>query len=1211
MKKFTYAFVLSALAFTAVPAFADDSTDAEEIVITVSTETGAFASSNSAGTWCDAWTSTATPGVKVSCGVNNFDGTASGSLLFAAGKAGSATLTISSTSSEYYVAAYSFDASRSGSDWTDSSAVTYNPNSKGAVSITTDPTTISASGLDQDGSATIVVSGSNLPVLLDNFTVTLAERTVETLVPTTITADGEFAEDTQWYTMAIGAAGYVFTNQLNDVGAMPLSETTLTYADSQLWCFVGNDTDGYRFYNKAEGTSKQLSAPANPASLGTTGANAYVILADPTEETTRTYLWDFQTSTNLSTTAYYLNVHGSSNLRINNRSGNLAFWTGGADAGSSIVLKKKPTLGSLVENNVWTISESPLVQLVGPAGGTVTVSNGEYTLSEGEWTFSTPEGTVLGSTSVVYCNGMVTSHVSNGWDNSNHTITGPASISFISYELITALEKPSHAYPVFVYTNSAPYSVQYRIPTITTVAAGEHKGRLVAINDYRYCGGDIGAGRIDLYMSYSDDNGATWSEPGHMLDANGNPVSKGSGVSSQSSDGNGIITSGLDCGYGDPASVSDRETGAILVVACAGRMGFFSSTRANPQPSVRWWSYDGGQTWTEPDDNQYKQIYELLGDDAEGGAIKAQFVGSGRMVQSKHIKVGEYYRIYCVNSGRAEDGTLRNWVLYSDDFGHNWKVLGGAAKPGVSYNGDEPKCEELPDGSIILAARGNGGNRNFNIFRYTDIENGEGNWGTQINTNMGMGSITACNGEIMIVPVKNTTTNEQLYLALQSFPYGGSRKNVSIAYKALTSAEDYDTPSDFANWDGRYQVSTTGSGYSTMTLTDDNCVGFFYEEDTYGVSYCDVYAKISIETLTNGAYTYCADDDFAVAKAAAAEMMKLRYSTEAQAPTDGKQYVGRPTAANSSVQEVIDEYAAATGYAYDVIAKFNNAINSTEILTAEAGKIYRFTSAHDGTYSSLTSDYYLTIDSSGVINVTTDADDANALFMLTKADDSREDFLVYSTGAQKFFPATSSTTETTMSAVAHAYAASPYYFQSQTDGHTAVISSIPGNTSYPAIHMGSQPKIVIWTAAAAASQWYMELMGDAESDIDAADRVFIKLSVSSASLEVGATKTLKATIQPTWLTDQTVAWSSEDATIASVDESGVVTAVGAGTTNIVATVGATTKSCAITVTDPQSSIEEVAVSENGTTELYDLQGRRVNNASHGIYITADGKKVRI
>ena len=39
---------------------------------------------------------------------------------------------------------------------------------------------------------------------------------------------------------------------------------------------------------------------------------------------------------------------------------------------------------------------------------------------------------------------------------------------------------------------------------------------LLASADYRYGGGDIGAGRIDLYQSHSDDNGLTWSEPGHL-----------------------------------------------------------------------------------------------------------------------------------------------------------------------------------------------------------------------------------------------------------------------------------------------------------------------------------------------------------------------------------------------------------------------------------------------------------------------------------------------------------------------------------------------------------------------------------------------------------------------------------------------------------------------------------------------------------------------
>ena len=49
--------------------------------------------------------------------------------------------------------------------------------------------------------------------------------------------------------------------------------------------------------------------------------------------------------------------------------------------------------------------------------------------------------------------------------------------------------------------------VPYRIPAIAVTP----KGTLIAVSDYRPCGGDIGFGRVDLRYRLSNDNGHTWS----------------------------------------------------------------------------------------------------------------------------------------------------------------------------------------------------------------------------------------------------------------------------------------------------------------------------------------------------------------------------------------------------------------------------------------------------------------------------------------------------------------------------------------------------------------------------------------------------------------------------------------------------------------------------------------------------------------------------
>ena len=81
----------------------------------------------------------------------------------------------------------------------------------------------------------------------------------------------------------------------------------------------------------------------------------------------------------------------------------------------------------------------------------------------------------------------------------------------------------------------------------------------------------------------------------------------------------------------------------------------------------------------------------------------------------------------------------------------------------------------------------------------------------------------------------------------------------------------------------------------------------------------------------------------------------------------------------------------------------------------------------------------------------------------------------------------------------------------------------------------------------------------------------IELNKTSATLNVGATTTLTASILPSNSTDDpTVTWKSSNATVASVDATGVVTAKKAGTATITATLKANTSltaTCNITVSD--------------------------------------------
>ena len=75
----------------------------------------------------------------------------------------------------------------------------------------------------------------------------------------------------------------------------------------------------------------------------------------------------------------------------------------------------------------------------------------------------------------------------------------------------------------------------------------------------------------------------------------------------------------------------------------------------------------------------------------------------------------------------------------------------------------------------------------------------------------------------------------------------------------------------------------------------------------------------------------------------------------------------------------------------------------------------------------------------------------------------------------------------------------------------------------------------------------------------------VTLDQTAASLKIGETVTLTATVNPDDATDKTVTWSTSDESIATV-VNGVVTAMNVGTATITAKAGDITATCVVTVT---------------------------------------------
>ena len=93
----------------------------------------------------------------------------------------------------------------------------------------------------------------------------------------------------------------------------------------------------------------------------------------------------------------------------------------------------------------------------------------------------------------------------------------------------------------------------------------------------------------------------------------------------------------------------------------------------------------------------------------------------------------------------------------------------------------------------------------------------------------------------------------------------------------------------------------------------------------------------------------------------------------------------------------------------------------------------------------------------------------------------------------------------------------------------------------------------------------------------------ITLNATTLTIEPGKTRTLTATVMPSNANDKTVSWSSSDTEIASVDDSGTVTAIKEGTATITARAGGITATCEVTVKPILNPVENILLDKETLT----------------------------
>lgn len=336
----------------------------------------------------------------------------------------------------------------------------------------------------------------------------------------------------------------------------------------------------------------------------------------------------------------------------------------------------------------------------------------------------------------------------------------------------------------------------YRIPALGV----DSTGKMYAMFDYRYKdNSDIGNGHaIDIcsksgkYNSISD---FTWD------------FTKNTRLAGTDS-----------YGYGDPAIVVDADNNEVLVLCVCGGKKY----KYGEQEQGAIWCKNG--TWDAaitPLTNQIK----ALGAGASNWNTNGMFFASGRILQSRIVKTGTYYRLYAAILS-SEYG---NAVVYSDDFGRNWKVLGDA-ETSCCPDGDEAKVEELSDGTIVLSSRAQR-KRWFNVFKFTDLNAATGSWGTPAQPDRIMyGDGSPVNGDFYRLRVFHNGTPAEILLQFHTNE-NSERENLTCFWRDITgqTAATFNTAD---NWNVGLQIVNGQSCYSSMAIMPDGYIGLLWEDGT-------------------------------------------------------------------------------------------------------------------------------------------------------------------------------------------------------------------------------------------------------------------------------------------------------------------------------------------------------------------------------------------